>query len=204
MIKAILYDLDGVLVDACEWHYESLNRALKAVCDIEISRQDHNSKYNGLPTKVKLEMLCKEGLVKPEQFDRIWQLKQDYTIEVINQKADPYIEKLELHNYTQYHNIISVCVTNSIRETATLMLDKTWQLSYMKFLVCNEDTEKPKPAPDPYLLAMKRLYLHADECIIVEDSDKGYASAKASGAHVIRVRGCHDVDKQLIKGFLHE
>ncbi len=50
MIKCILYDLDGVLVDATEWHYESLNYALKDVAGFIIKRDEHISTFNGIPT----------------------------------------------------------------------------------------------------------------------------------------------------------
>ena len=56
MIKAILYDLDGVLVDATEWHYESLNSALKEICGFIINRDEHISTFNGIPTMKKLEI----------------------------------------------------------------------------------------------------------------------------------------------------
>ena len=64
MNKAVLFDLDGVLVDACDWHYEALNRALKQVSNYEISREDHTTTYNGLPTKRKLQMLADVGVNK--------------------------------------------------------------------------------------------------------------------------------------------
>ena len=49
MIKAVIFDLDGVLIDATEWHYEALNDALK-LFGFEISREDHTGFYNVLPT----------------------------------------------------------------------------------------------------------------------------------------------------------
>ena len=55
-IKAILFDMDGVLIDAKEWHYEALNQALK-LFGCEISRFDHVHTFDGLPTKDKLELL---------------------------------------------------------------------------------------------------------------------------------------------------
>ncbi len=58
-IKLILFDLDGVLVEAQDWHYEALNRALE-LFGMPISRYDHLSTYNGLPTRKKLEMLSVE------------------------------------------------------------------------------------------------------------------------------------------------
>jgi beta-phosphoglucomutase-like phosphatase (HAD superfamily) len=76
MIKAILYDLDGVLVDATEWHYESLNEALKQISGFEISRQDHISTFNGLPTMKKLDILFEQKKILQTDFDSIWSLKQ--------------------------------------------------------------------------------------------------------------------------------
>lgn len=186
MIKAILYDLDGVLVDACDWHYEALNKALNDVCGYEISRKDHLSIYNGLPTRVKLQKLMELDLFKEDQVDRIFELKQQYTIATIKKYAIKDEEKLQLHEYTRSLGIRSACVTNSIRTTATLMLERTGQIEYMEFLICNEDTT-PKPSPEPYLLAMNKMGVSKNDVLIFEDSEKGYESAKSSGAWVARV-----------------
>jgi hypothetical protein len=61
---------------ACEWHYEALNKALQEVCNYQISRQDHETIYNGLPTKKKLERLAEEGKIQPSSFMDIWTKKQ--------------------------------------------------------------------------------------------------------------------------------
>ena len=55
-IKAVLFDMDGVLIDAKDWHYEALNKAL-GLFGMEINRYDHLNTFDGLPTKVKLQML---------------------------------------------------------------------------------------------------------------------------------------------------
>ena len=70
MIKAILYDLDGVLVNATEWHYESLNLALKEIAGFEIGRDEHISTFNGIPTNTKLDILNKQGRLSKEQFQK--------------------------------------------------------------------------------------------------------------------------------------
>ncbi len=81
-IKAVIFDMDGVLIDAKEWHYESLNRAL-APYQAEISRWDHIHTYDGLPTRVKLEMLTKAGRLPRELQATVQQKKQEYLLEIV-------------------------------------------------------------------------------------------------------------------------
>ena len=191
MIKAILYDLDGVLVDATEWHYESLNEALKEISGFEISRLEHIQTFNGLPTMKKLEILNDKNLVKKEDFEKIWELKQKKTNEIIEKTASNDETKLRLHEGTKKFK--KICVTNSIRQTAVLMLDKTGQLPFMDYVISNEDVSNPKPNPEGYLKAIDFLQLQPNECIIVEDSPKGIEAARKSNAHVYEVKGYHDV-----------
>tara|TARA_B100001094_G_scaffold333124_1_gene408801 strand:- start:32153 stop:32779 length:627 start_codon:yes stop_codon:yes gene_type:complete len=193
-IKAILYDLDGVLIDACDWHYHSLNRALKEVVGYDINREDHVSTFNGLPTNTKLDMLGVIG----ENAREVWRKKQDYTIDVIEEMATPMEEKTELHEETKSMGIKSCCVTNSINMTAELMLKKTDQLKYMDFIIANESVENNKPHPDCYLLAMSSLQLKPEECLIVEDSPKGLEAAYDTGAHVLEVENSSEVNKESI------
>lgn len=204
MIRAILYDLDGVLVHACDWHYDAFNKALLDIANYSIPYDIHISTFNGIPTKEKLKILQEQRIIDTSQFDSIFEAKQRFTEEIINATATPYIEKIELHEYTNGLNKISACVTNSIRKTATLMLEKTLQLRYMKIVVSNEDVIKGKPQPDPYIFAMKRLSVCPVETLIIEDSDVGYRSAIESGANVRRVSECCQVNKGNVVKWLQE
>lgn len=194
-IKAILYDLDGVLVDACDWHYHSLNRALKEVVDFEVSRENHLDTYNGLPTKKKLAMMDITG----DKAKQVWTKKQQYTMDVINEMAHNSPQKRRLHEFTKMLGIKSCCVTNSIRKTAELMLENTGQLEYMEFVIANEDVSENKPSPDCYMLAMSKMNLLPSECLIVEDSPKGIESANATGAYVLEVDNSKQVHFNTIK-----
>ena len=191
MIKAILYDLDGVLVDATEWHFESFNESLKEICGFELSRLEHIQTFNGLPTNKKLEILCEQNRVKKEDFDAIWNIKQKKTNEIIEKTATEDESKIRLHEGTKKFK--KICVTNSIKQTAHLMLKKTGQLHYMESVISNEDVDNPKPDPEGYLKAMTYLKLEPNECIIIEDSEKGIQAARKSKAHVYEVKGYHDV-----------
>jgi beta-phosphoglucomutase len=199
MIKALLMDLDGVLVDMCDSHWLSFNLALLEVCNFEIGREEHDTSFNGLPTHKKIDILVDQQRVIESQRQEIWQKKQAFTIDAINSSLSPDEDKIALHQWTILKNIKTVCVTNSITETATLMLDKTGQLPYMHFLITNEMVNNPKPHPEGYIRAMIKLGIMPDECIIVEDSDKGLAAARATGAHVCHVSGPADVSAKVRK-----
>ena len=91
-IKAILFDLDGVLVDATEWHYEALNRAL-GLFGFNIARYEHLTTYNGLPTRKKLEMLSVEKGFPRGLQSLTHQIRQKYTREEILRSCTPVFEK---------------------------------------------------------------------------------------------------------------
>jgi beta-phosphoglucomutase len=191
--KAVLFDLDGVLVDATEWHYESLNRAL-GLFGFSINRYEHLSAYNGLPTRTKLEMLTVEKGLPRALHELIKRLKQVYTKEEILSKCWPVFEKeymlsrLRREGYT-----LGVC-SNAIRETVLLMLERSGVLKYLDLVLSNEDVRNPKPHPEIYLHAMERLGLQPGEVVIVEDAPHGIEAARRTGARVLEVAGFQEVD----------
>ena len=191
MIKAILYDLDGVLVDATEWHYESLNDALQEIAGFIINRDEHIKTFNGIPTIAKMEILNKQDRLSKDKFDIIWEKKQEKTFEVIKNTATIDPNKIRLHQNTNF--FMKVCVTNSIRKSALLMLKKTGQLEFMDFVISNEDVSIPKPSSEGYDMAIKKLNITPKECMIIEDSPKGIEAAIESKSHVYEVSGYNEV-----------
>lgn len=200
MIKAIIFDLDGVLVDARELHYEALNRALKELGEhYTISRDEHLSTYDGLPTMKKLKMLTEKKDLPPERYDQIWKAKQEFTKLIIDKEFTydehmrDVLRRLRSDGYT-----ISVC-SNSIRETTKMMLLRKGLMEFVEFLISNQDVGRPKPNPEMYLQAMIKLEVGPRECLIVEDSHIGRQAAFESGAHLCAVENTHDVTYEKIK-----
>jgi len=200
-IHAVLYDLDGVLVDACDWHYVALNKALMSVGGFKISPQEHGTTFNGLPTQTKLELLRKQGRISLEDFSAIDTLKQQHTMEMLeNLTVDA--GKIELHKNVAALGVEMVCVTNAIRQSAETMLRNTGQLPYMKFIISNQDIAHPKPCGEGYVVAMVRLGVLPQDTLIVEDSPKGIQAAESTGAHVLQVANAAEVIWDKISGAL--
>ena len=192
-LKLIIFDMDGVLIDACDWHRDAMNRSLMKVCNYEIPLEDHYKIYNGLPTKVKLKKLMNSGILNEEQSERVYNLKQEKTIEIIEECAVEEQDKIELLQWLREYPVNVACFTNSIRETASLMLRKTGILELLDTLITNQDVSAAKPDPEGYLKALKHFGYKKENAFIVEDSPKGLDAARQSGANVYEVSGYHEV-----------
>lgn len=192
MIKVIIFDLDGVLVDARELHYEALNRAL-AKFGYTITRDEHLSTFDGLPTAQKLQMLTELKGLPRDLYDEIWKEKQTQTREIID-KEFKYDERMReiLHQLRDDGYRMVVC-SNSIRESTKMMLIRKGLFEFMEFFISNQDVRLPKPNPEMFLRAMVKLGVGPKECVIVEDSHHGRQAAFDSGAHLCAVENVQDV-----------
>ena len=200
--SAILFDLDGVLVNMPEGHYEALNSAL-GLFGVEIGRDEHNTRFNGLPTRKKLEELERQGRLPEGLREFINEVKQQYTKELIPRYCTPDYSKIILLAELQRQRYKLACCSNSIRETLHLMLKTAHLFNFFDLILGNDEITNPKPNPEIYLTAFERLDVSPSECIIVEDSPHGIAAAEASGASVYAVRGVQDVDTSLFSTILN-
>ncbi len=196
-IKAVLFDMDGVLIDAKDWHYEALNQAL-SLFGFEISRYDHLMTYDGLPTKKKLEMLTLERGLPRALHNFINDMKQEFTFQLGYTKCKPTFN----HQYALSHlkaggYKMAVC-SNSIRKTMDILLERAALAEYFDFYISNQDVNESKPNPEMYLVAMSRLGFKPEECLILEDNENGIRAAKASGAHLLIINDLNDVNFQNI------
>lgn len=192
-IKAVLFDMDGVLIDAKEWHYEALNKALN-LFGYNIERYEHLTSFDGLPTSVKLEKLTVEKGLPRSLHKFINEMKQKYTMTEIHNKCHPvFIHEYALSRLKNEGYKIAVC-SNSVKKTIDTMMDYSNLSSYLDTVLSNEDVKKSKPAPDIYLLAMKKLNLKPEECLICEDNENGIKAAESSGGHLLTIRTIADVN----------
>ena len=192
-IKGIVFDMDGVLIEAKDWHYEALNRALSHFAH-GISRYDHLVTYDGLPTKRKLEMLSLErGL--PRALHRFLNdLKQQYTMEIVHAQCKPSFQKEYALARLKEDGYRIAVASNSIRNTVEVIMEKAALTRYFDAMLSNQDVARHKPDPEIYLAAAARLGLTPQECLVVEDNENGIKAGQAAGAHVMIVKEVEEVD----------
>lgn len=203
MIKAVIFDMDGVLIEAKDWHYEALNRALR-LFGLEISRYEHLTTFDGLPTKRKLQMLSAQGNLPTALHEFLNDMKQRYTMEIVNTQCKPRfnheyaLSKLRARGYR-----LAVC-SNSIRDTIDTMMRKAALSQYLDFFVSNQDVSKAKPDPEMYNVAIARMGLAPHECLVLEDNENGIKAARASGANVMEIGDVNDVTYAAISACIAE
>jgi HAD superfamily hydrolase (TIGR01509 family) len=190
MVELIIFDLDGVLVDAKTIHYDALNKALGKKYAIDWN--EHLSKYDGLKTNQKLKLLTKEKGLDPSMYDAVWKEKQKYTIEALreikpNQTLQSILSALSEDGYK-----IAVC-SNSIRKTVLTVLSKLGVIDFVDLILSNEDVKNSKPHPEMYWKAMSMMDVLPEQTLIIEDSPYGLKAAYSSNAHVMRVKNPQEV-----------
>jgi HAD superfamily hydrolase (TIGR01509 family) len=183
MIKLIIFDLDGVLVEAKQIHYDALNKALG---DYTISWEEHLSIYDGLKTNQKLEMLTERKGLPKENHKQVWDDKQKYTLEALSRlQSNPQLQVcMDSLINTGYK--LAVC-SNSIRKTVLTVLSKFDIIDRFDLILSNEDVQNSKPHPEMYWKVMSTIGVLPEETLIVEDSPYGLLAASRSRAHVMRV-----------------
>ena len=190
----MLFDMDWVLIDARERHYESLNRALD-LFGYTITREEHEWFYNGLPTAVKLKRLTEEKWL-PESLHRfINEMKQQYTVDAIYNNSQPDFWKQLMLKKLKTMGIKVACCSNSIRNSIELMLWKALILEYFDLIISNEDITRPKPDPEMYLKAMSMFWVKPEETIIVEDSPHGIEAAKKAWWNLVVVNNATETHR---------
>lgn len=201
--RAVVFDMDGVLIDAREWHYQALNEAL-SYFGFEIGKELHESVMNGIPTSKKLEYLSTHEGLPRHLHETISALKQDRTIRLASHFCYPNANHIALMHHLKRSGFAIGCATNSIRKTSELMLAKAGLLEYLDVLVTNEDVDNPKPDPEIYIKACSQLGVETFQAIAVEDNSNGLQSAYSAGLRVIEIAGVDDLHYALMERLLND
>lgn len=193
MNKLIIFDLDGVLIDSRELHYDALNKALEKIdSKYAISREEHLSLYDGLNTTKKLKMLTEKKGLPTSVYDKVWTDKQEATFNLIRGFNKNYFLTSLFSEIKKKGYKIAVA-SNSIRETVKLSLISIGVIDSVDYYISNEDVKRTKPYPEMYWKCMLEMNALPKNTIIVEDSHIGRQGAMDSGAHLLPVENSQEV-----------
>lgn len=197
MIRVVLFDLDGVLVETRDLHYRALNAALAAHGFLPITPVEHADEFNGLPTATKLDRLVKYGRVRQGDVPSVKAIKQKETRRLLENEVAFDPDKFCLLWGLRMAGYLIGVVTNAVPETAKLVIDRLLHtdtvLRVPVGLVVANDAGNPKPEPDLYCIACHKLNVSPTECLAVEDGEYGVRAATAAGCRFMVVNGPADV-----------
>ena len=190
LIKLIIFDLDGVLVEAKNIHFDALNEALGK--EYSISWNEHLSTYDGLKTNQKLEMLSERKGLPVEEHREIWNRKQKLTLQKLKELKPNKTLQSVMNALIEDGYKLAVC-SNSIRKTVLTVLSKLGIMEFMDYVISNEDVDNSKPHPEMYWKAISKMKCLPEETLIVEDSPYGLLAAARSKSHILRVKNTTEV-----------
>lgn len=210
-IKAVVFDLDGVLVDTDRFHYQAWKRILGELGK-EFTQED-NEQIKGVARLKSLEILLKMKDIDMSEVEKMRVLRKknnwylEYVTEVDRESILSGVEEfLELLKFNGYRTAIA-----STSDNTSIILELTGLKKYFDVVIDGYQVKSPKPNPEVYLVSAMALNLEPNECAVFEDSRAGVLAAKRAGMHVVAVserpigvadkwiRSLEDLDMDVLK-----
>ncbi len=198
--KTVIFDLDGVLINSRDIHFEALNRALSHINErYVISKEEHLAKFDGLSTSKKLQILHETRGLPLHDFTKIWERKQKETLTVLRKTVYPSKELIEIFDYLNANGFMIAVASNAVNETVKLSLECLGLINKVKYHTGNDNLIKPKPYPEIYWRCMNVCHSIPKTTLIVEDSHIGRQAAVDSGAFLLPVENPADLTLAKVK-----
>lgn len=194
MGKLVIFDLDGVLIESKNIHYDALATALTEV-GFHISAEEQEA-MNGLPTRIKLGLLTEHHGLSPALYEEITRIKQCETIAYYEKAIVRSPELITLMEDIAKLGIDIAVASNSIRQTLTVALTNLGIINKVGFFIGSNEVNRPKPHPEMYWNCMNFFNTDPAHTIIIEDSEVGFAGATRSGATLFKVASPSDLLNQ--------
>lgn len=189
--KGIIFDMDGVLIDAMPFHAEAMSRAIKERTNHTIDKKNIYL-LEGMPgSDLVKEVFKRENIDDKVELDdkmvkQIGSRKEQIFKQIQNAKGIDGAREL-LDDLTTHCGkfCIKAVVSGSAREEVEAILDENIGAKYFDFIITGDDLEKGKPNPAPFVIALNKMDLATSQVIVVENSPLGVEAANKAGLECI-------------------
>ncbi|WP_316840352.1 HAD family phosphatase [Pedobacter gandavensis] len=195
-LKAVLFDLDGTLIDSEYFHYECWNEILGAY-GVQLNYPDWLKNYAGIPLPVNAKNLLSKYEINAVLEDVV-KRREALTLERLKTKdvgLMPYA--LEMIEFLHARKLLLAIVTSSPREDVTAIFDRNGLGKYFTLIITRTDVQQNKPDPEGYQKCFTSLGLAKEECLVYEDTLNGIRAAKAAGIRCVAVQSNLEVHPSL-------
>lgn len=188
-VKAVIFDVDGVLVDTVPYHFEAWRRMFEEE-GVKFDFDDYVQKVNGLPRDAGIKNML--PLVIPVKLKNLAGKKQSYFLEAFNDKPPlPMEGVLPFLNFLRQKKILTVAASSS--KNAPYVLQKLGIAGLLKSVTSGNDFKKPKPDPEIFLTAAKKAGVNPENCVVVEDALSGVRAARRGGMYSVGLLTSNDL-----------
>lgn len=198
MLEAVVFDLDGVIVDSEVYHYRSIVQAL-APHEIDLSYEEFRNGYTGGSDRDTISRICSAFHIPFDnsQLDSWRAAKAESYRTLIRDGLQPLPGAAKLiHSVADELPIgLATGSRRSDLEAAFSHIEKGQLRQRFEVTVTADDVVNPKPHPETYVTAIEKLGLNPKQCIAIEDTPGGIAAAKGAGLRVLAVAGTHNPEK---------
>ena len=185
MLQGILWDNDGVLVDT-EHLFYTANKELLNSFGLDLSEDDYFNWY--LIRNIGSWHLFETIGMSEEQLPEIRRRRSELYNRKLVEAENLGIEGIKPVLQSLHNKLPMGIVTSAYRQHFETIHARLDLLHYFDFVLTNEDYAESKPAPAPYLCGLNKLAVAAEHCLVIEDSPRGLAAARAAGIRCIILR----------------
>ena len=202
MLRAVIFDFDGVITDSEVLHLRAFNQSLVPY-GVEISTKDYYTNYLGFSDFDCYKVLIDNGLLKidEQQIGDILKVKSKIFEELTKTEGRTIEGVQEFLQMLEDNNIPMAICSGSLLVEIEIMLEESGLRHFFAAIVSAEQVKKGKPHPEGFLLSLQKLNetcqlpIAANECIVIEDSHWGLQAGKEAGMHTVAITNSYDAEQ---------
>jgi len=194
--KAVIFDMNGVIINDERIHQESWRRFCKKY-GFKIKEKEFKQKVFGRTEKETLEYLFKSD-IDEKNLSKYSNERVDIAIKLISDKLRLIVGLKDFFEYLDNRNVPMALATSSRRKYMNFILDSLKITKYFNVIVTAQDIDKGKPDPEIFLKAAKLLGVNPTDCLVIEDSISGIKAGKAASMKVVAITTTHKSEELIL------